>query len=96
MNLAADEQKILTPYLDKEGRISQWAAKPAARKLTLKYLADKFEFERQYTEREVNDVLKSWHTFGDHALFRRELFESGYLNREPNGSSYWRTNTTFL
>jgi hypothetical protein len=96
MPLTDDELKTLKPYLDKEGRVTQWASPPKVKKLILKYLIENFEFGREYTEREVNDILNSRHTFGDHALLRREMYEDGYLNREPNGSKYWRTNTTFI
>ena len=49
-----------------------------------------------YTEKEVNAILNRCHTFEDWALLRRELFERGYLNRERDGSTYWRTPKTTL
>jgi hypothetical protein len=41
-----------------------------------------------YTEREVNDVLKAWHAFGDHATLRRELVEMKLLARKSDCSAY--------
>ena len=48
-----------------------------------------FEAGRIYSEREVNDLLKAHHTFGDWALLRRELFESRRLDRNPRLGQYW-------
>ena len=41
------------------------------------------------TEREVNEVLKQWHTFEDWALLRRELFMYKFLKRYKDGTQYW-------
>ena len=45
---------------------------------------------RSYTEKEVNALLDERHTFGDFFLLRRELCDSGLLQRERDGSRYWR------
>jgi len=58
--------------------------------VALGYLIDKFEQGREYTEREVNEVLSAWHAFGDHSLLRRALCDAGLLKRLPDGSRYWR------
>jgi hypothetical protein len=55
----------------------------------LNYLLSKFDPTRLYTEKEVNTLLNEYHTFGDPALLRRELFDRGLLDRIPNGSAYW-------
>ncbi|MFT4004728.1 MAG: DUF2087 domain-containing protein [Lacrimispora sp.] len=57
---------------------------------TLLYLAEKFQEDRSYTEKEVNDVCSQWNTFGDFFLLRRELVDHGFLCREADGSAYWR------
>lgn len=75
-------------FQDNEGRVTQWPTKRADKLLILTYLASKFEFGRSYTEPEVNDILKTWHTFNDWPLLRRELFEKGLLDRNPDGSNY--------
>jgi hypothetical protein len=80
----------LRNLLDTEGRLLRWPSKTAQKTAVLDYLASKFEFDKTYNELEVNAVLKSWHTFSDWALLRRELFERGLLDRTSNGSSYTR------
>ena len=59
--------------------------------LVLQYLIGKFEWETQYTEQEVNNLLNNFHTFEDPALLRRELFMKRFINRHIDGSAYWRT-----
>jgi hypothetical protein len=35
-----------------------------------------------YTEKEVNAILKQYHTFEDRALLRRELYDKRYFDRK--------------
>lgn len=87
----------LKTYLDTEGRLIQWPSKRSIQQVALDYLASKFETDKTYSEREVNGLLKQWHTFEDWALLRRELFERGLLNRKHDGTEYWYTpRTRFL
>jgi hypothetical protein len=93
--MAADSE--LKNHLDNEGRLIAWPSKRAQQLQALDYLATKLESGRIYSKREVNALLNSCHTFGDPALLRRELFERGLLNRQHNGTEYWRTpNTKFI
>jgi uridine kinase len=75
-------------FLDDKGRATAWPAKKQKQEALLDYLAKKFEGERSYSEAEVNEILKLWHTFEDWALLRRELFNKGYLDRDTDGSNY--------
>jgi hypothetical protein len=63
-------------------------------------MASRFESGRDYTEKEVNAVLleRMHPIFKDYAIPRRELYDNGYLDREADGSRYWRTDrpTTLL
>lgn len=81
----------LAKFLDSDGRVTRWPARrhvQSDQAAIMAYLATKFDPERVYTEREVNVVLKEWHTFGDWALLRRELYERHYLDRTPDGREY--------
>ena len=52
-------------FLDSNGRIRQWPKKMTDKILVLAYLSTKFDFGVSYHEREVNNILKQWHTFSD-------------------------------
>ncbi len=56
------------------------------REVILRYLADQFEYERRYTEKEVNEILSRTHE--DYAALRRYLVDSQRLARERE--IYWR------
>jgi GNAT superfamily N-acetyltransferase len=83
--------KALQKLLNEAGQVTRWPTKPQEKTLVIEYLASKFARDGDYSERDVNELLKTWHTFSDWALLRRELFERGFLAREKNGSAYWRT-----
>ena len=75
-------------FLDKQGRLQQWPSKHTDKLLVLAYLATKFDLKLTYSETEVNALLKQWHTFSDWALLRRELFDRGFIVRNPDGTDY--------
>ncbi len=82
--------EVLERFIDEEGKIKQLPAKKEPRLAVLSYLAEKFETNRDYTEKEVNAIIDSWHTFGDYFLLRRELIDWGLMRRERDGSRYWK------
>lgn len=86
----------LKNHLDVEGRLKWWPSKRSKQLVALDYLASKFEAGKTYNESEVNELLNKWHTFGDAALLRRELFDDGLLNRQQDGTEYWYTPNTKL
>ncbi len=77
-------------FLDKSGNVSSWPSKKSRQSLVLEYLSNFFEKEKSYSEAEVNQILKSHHTFSDWPLLRRELVENGLLSRDKNGYQYRR------
>ena len=85
-----DKETQLGQFLDKEDKITKWPSKEKKRILVLEYLVSKFSADRDYTEKEVSNILNQYHTFGDPALLRRELYERGYFKRNADGSSYRR------
>ncbi|MDE6838539.1 MAG: DUF2087 domain-containing protein [Acutalibacter sp.] len=80
--------KQLKNFLDGDGRLVKLPARRGMRQEALAYLAEKFQPGRTYTEREVNELLLCWHTFGDPATLRRALFDCRFLDRDPYGRSY--------
>jgi hypothetical protein len=79
----------MTALFDRDGVVTRWPRKSRERDEVLDHLASKFEPGRIYKEAEVTAILRDWHGFGDHALLRRELFESGRLGRDPRTGTYW-------
>ena len=75
-------------FLDANGKLTAFPAKRKMKVYCLFYLAGKFEAGREYTEREVNELLLSWHTFADPATLRRELYDYGFLDRSRDGKVY--------
>ncbi len=77
-------------FLDRDLRLITWPKKHGNKMLALEYLVSKFEFNKPYTEKEVNDTLNAWHTFADWPLLRRGLVDAGLMNRDKNGYAYRR------
>lgn len=77
-------------FLDDKSRIKIWPAKKDKKLEVLSYLSAKFESGRFYTEKEVNQIIDNWHTFGDYFLLRRALIDYRFLSRTTNGSKYWK------
>ncbi|MFC0625492.1 DUF2087 domain-containing protein [Kribbella deserti] len=64
----------------RDGRITTMPTFPAKQKVVIGYLARLFEPDRDYSEPEVNDILRSW--YHDYATLRRFLVDWHFLNRE--------------
>lgn len=82
--------RSIAVFLDEQGRIKQLPAKGQIKINVLEYLAEKFLFDKDYTEKEVNTIIDSWHTFGDYFLLRRELIDNRLLSRTIDGARYWK------
>lgn len=80
----------LTHFLNEERRLLSWPAKPRIQIAALCYLAGKLEWNRFYTEQELNNLLNQWHLLSDAALLRRELYTKCFLDRKRDGSAYWK------
>ncbi len=85
------ENMDISKFLDEKGRIKFLSKKKTIRFATLYYLADKFEKNRDYAEKEVNSICEEWHTFGDFFILRREMIDYQLLHRESDGSRYWKS-----
>lgn len=83
------KNRNIAVFLDDAGKIAQLPVPNRTRMPVLAYLAGKFEAGRIYTEKEVNDIINAWHTFGDYFILRRLLIDYKFLERTPNGAEYW-------
>ena len=72
----------------KDGRLQVIPRKQKAKDALFDALIDRFEFGRDYTEKEVYVVLAA--VFDDYAILRRYLVDTGRLERDPYGRHYWR------
>lgn len=77
---ARAEQERLVGRLFTDGRIERVPARRKVRAAVLLEVVSRFEAGREYSEKEVNEVLLGVH--GDFAYLRRELVNYRYLERE--------------
>ncbi len=82
-------KKILKAYLNADGSIKQVPGQPAKLQVILNYLLLAFAPSVNYTEKEVNQILRRFHE--DTAGLRRDMVDAKMLSRESDGSRYWRT-----
>jgi hypothetical protein len=82
-------RKVLAAHLNPDGSIRQIPFQPAKLRIILNYLLPAFTPGIDYTEKEVNAILRRFHA--DTAGLRRDLVETGMLSRESDGSRYWRS-----
>ena len=61
--------------------ITRWPKKRLDKEYIIKYLSEKFQPGTEYSEKEVNSIIKKHHTFNDVPLLRRELISKKYLSR---------------
>lgn len=80
----------ISRFLDENSKVKIWPAKNEMKSEVLRYISTKFESGRFYTEKEVNEIIKSWHTFGDYFIIRRGLVDYRFMSRTRNGSKYWK------
>ena len=85
LDLDAYDRKVLRDFMDGD-RLKSIPRQWKKREVILRYLADQFEFDRRYTEKEVNEILSRSHE--DYASLRRYLVDSQRLARERE--IYWR------
>jgi DNA-binding transcriptional ArsR family regulator len=79
------ERKVLADFFEGE-RLKEIPASRKKREVVLKWLAGRFETDRRYPEKEVNEVIKKHHP--DFATLRRELIGADLMKREAG--IYWR------
>ena len=88
MNISESEE-ILKSIKNADGIIIRWPKKKEEKRAVLEYLITKFESGKKYSELEVNMILKRWHSFGDHSLLRRELYDAFLFDRTQDCHEYW-------
>lgn len=83
MELADEKMPIVT-----QPKLRSFPAREGKRKALLPRFAALFEPNKEYTEMEVKKVIKT--IYEDDAIIRRYLVDYGYLNRNKDGSKYYK------
>jgi len=81
-------RRVLVNHLNPDGTLRQIPSQAAKLRVILEYLVTAFTPGVNYTEKEVNTLLRRFHT--DTAALRRYLVDSGLMQRVSDGSRYWR------
>jgi hypothetical protein len=89
-NVTEEESgKILNKYFPDgpDGLLKTFMLKEKQKLVVLREIAKRFEGEKVYDEKEVNEILKG--AYHDYVTVRRYLIEYGFLDRTPDGNEYW-------
>ena len=87
LDLEVFDRKVMRDFLKRDGSLKEIPARQKKLQAVLRQIVKEFELERQYPEKQVNEILARFHE--DTASLRRALI--GYkLMRRAEGK-YWRT-----
>ncbi len=83
-----EENRILDLYFPdgRSGKLKAFPRKEKVRLIILKELAQRFDRNIIYSEKQVNQILKP--AFDDYVILRRYLIDYGFMDRNPDGSQY--------
>lgn len=91
-NITADEhEKIIKKYFPQgaDGQLASFSLiKEKYKLVVLTEIAKRFDMDRFYHEKEVNQILQP--IYDDYVTLRRYLIDYGFLDRKADGSQYWR------
>ncbi|TQR20497.1 DUF2087 domain-containing protein [Psychrobacillus vulpis] len=82
------EKKFFPKGID--GPLIKFPKKEKQKLATLRVIIKRFDIEKIYSEKEINEVLKN--VYADFVTLRRYLIEYGFLDRRDDGSEYWVKN----
>ncbi|GAA0361534.1 DUF2087 domain-containing protein [Bacillus horti] len=84
-----ENEKILSTYFPDglDGPLAEFPKKQKRKLAILLHIVKRFEANRPYTEKEINDILKN--VYDDYVVLRRYLIDYGFLGRQDDGSTYW-------
>ena len=83
-----DVRKVLKNFLHADGTLKQIPPQGNKLLIVLNFIVEAFAYDTDYTEKEVNTILRRFHV--DTAALRRYLVDNGLMDRESDGSRYWR------
>lgn len=77
-------------YFDDHGVLVSWPSRFALQTLSQWVFWSRIPRGQIFTERQVSDLIRGWHAFGDHALIRRAMVDAKMLERTVDGREYCR------
>ena len=84
---AGYRQKVIDAFFE-YGKLKAIPTQRKKERIVLEEIARAFEYDRIYTEREVNIIIADFHD--DFFTIRRDMIAEGLLGREAGGGGYWR------
>jgi len=75
---------------DERGRLLRWPTRAPVQELCLWVLWSRLASRKTFTEKQISELIKGWHVFGDHALLRRALIAWRLVQRTLDGGEYRR------
>lgn len=87
-----EKEKILSTYFKEgpNGPLETFPSKEKRKIIVLQHILKRFETNKMYSEKEINNILKS--IYSDFVTIRRYLIEYGFMNRSKDCSQYWVKN----
>ncbi|WP_310602328.1 DUF2087 domain-containing protein [Anaerosporobacter sp.] len=82
-----EREKTIATYMDENGALKQFPAKEKKKIILLGEIIKNFKNNTEYTETEVNRILKRIYEV-DFPTIRRALIEYGFMDRSADCSSY--------
>lgn len=80
----------LARLFDRTGLLLRWPGKRGMEESCLWVIWSRIPARQTFSETQLNEVLNTLHSFGDHALLRRGLIDSGMMTRTADGREYRR------
>ena len=88
VDLDAYDRQVVENYSHSDGRLKTIPSQRKKLEAILRYVAQSFETDTLYSEKQVNEILSRFHE--DVASLRRELIGFGLMQRASDGTAYWR------
>jgi predicted transcriptional regulator len=87
LDLDAFDRQVIQNFSRPDGVLKTIPSQRKKLEAVLRYVAQAFEPDVRYSEKQVNEILSRFHE--DTATLRRELVGYGFLEREGGGGEYW-------
>ena len=87
VDMDAYDRKVFRNFSNPDGSLKSIPAQQKKLEVILRYIANLFQSNQRYSEKEVNAILEGFHK--DTSSLRRALIEFKFLDRVSSGGEYW-------